>query len=120
MERPPELLAPAWVKHIGDVEVLVEITARLVYAYDRDKIKMEDSRSLIWIAGDLHDLFLRVHASGDKDYWAEKCFTEHLDKLVDKFLTCMEKEPDWITKKHWSMYGKETGGDLLLRHPEIL
>jgi hypothetical protein len=116
MERPVELKAPAWIKRIGDLETIVEITTRLCFAYDHEGFMVEDSRSIIWVAEDIHDLFLRIHNSEDQGYWDDRCFLEHLDGLVGKFFECMKSEPTWITTDHHSMYGRQTVEDLLRRH----
>lgn len=116
MERPVELKAPGWIKCVGDLETIVEITLRLAHIYDTDGIEVQDSRTLIWVAEDLHDMFLRIHASKDKDYWEDRCYLEALNELMDKFFSCLQKEPDWINTKHRSMYGEETAEDLINRH----
>ncbi len=114
MDKTAQL--PAWSKRIGDLETVFEIAARLAFAYDHAEIKVEDSRSLIWVTEDLHDLFVSQHNPIDATYWEDFCFAECVDNLVGDFLACLTLEPDWINTKHHSMYGKETVEDLLKRH----
>lgn len=111
---------PAWTNHVADTEVAVELSFLLSHSITNDKIAVEDSRCHFLLVRDMHDIFIKRHASMRHAYWSEHNFYEQLLAVYEAFLECAQLEPTWINTKFHAMLGTEHVQHLFKRYPYIV
>jgi hypothetical protein len=98
---------PAWMRDnvIVDPEVLSVISSELFpMCYNaKDKIEIEDSRSLTQVCIEAAEIFTEMHYSDAENYWADKDFLDDILRFTREVFEALCQRPDWINVDHTSI-----------------